>query len=39
MITPVTESFGGKYVKREDFLDMLKKTQDENENMEFPWHC
>lgn len=39
MITPVTESFGGKYIKREDFLEKLKKTQDENESTKFSWHC
>jgi leucyl/phenylalanyl-tRNA--protein transferase len=37
MVTPVTESFGGKYLTREAFLQKLRRTQDENENMEFPW--
>lgn len=37
MITPVTKSFGGKYLEREDFLQKLKRTQDENENSVFPW--
>jgi leucyl/phenylalanyl-tRNA--protein transferase len=37
MVTPVTESFGGKYLEREEFLEKLKRTQDENENTVFPW--
>lgn len=37
MVTPVTESFGGKYLDRETFLQKLQRTQDENENLEFPW--
>jgi leucyl/phenylalanyl-tRNA--protein transferase len=37
MVTPVTKSFGGKYLEREDFLQKLKRTQDENENSVFPW--
>jgi leucyl/phenylalanyl-tRNA--protein transferase len=39
MVTPVTKSFGGKYLEREDFLQKLKRTQDENENSVFPWPC
>jgi leucyl/phenylalanyl-tRNA--protein transferase len=37
MVTPVSKSFGGKYVTREEFLQKLKRTQDENEDTEFPW--
>ena len=37
MVTPVSESFGGKYVERENFLEKLQRTQDENENAVFPW--
>jgi leucyl/phenylalanyl-tRNA--protein transferase len=39
MVTPVTKSFGGKYLEREDFLQKLKRTQDENENSVYPWPC
>lgn len=39
MVTPVTESFGGKYIEREDYLQKLKLTQDVNEDSEFPWPC
>ncbi|HEY8270730.1 MAG TPA: leucyl/phenylalanyl-tRNA--protein transferase, partial [Pseudobdellovibrionaceae bacterium] len=39
MVTPVTKSFGGKYLEREDFLQKLKRTQDENENSVFAWPC
>ncbi|MGZ3744059.1 MAG: leucyl/phenylalanyl-tRNA--protein transferase [Pseudobdellovibrionaceae bacterium] len=39
MVTSVTKSFGGKYLEREDFLEKLKRTQDENENLVFPWLC
>lgn len=39
MVTPVTESFGGKYIDREEFLRKLKRTQEENEKTEFPWPC
>jgi leucyl/phenylalanyl-tRNA--protein transferase len=37
MVTPVTESFGGKYIEREEFLTKLQRTQDENETTVFPW--
>ncbi|RYZ67548.1 MAG: leucyl/phenylalanyl-tRNA--protein transferase [Proteobacteria bacterium] len=37
MVTPLSESFGGKYLEREDFLAKLQRTQDENENAVFPW--
>ncbi len=39
MVTPVTKSFGGKYLEREEFLSKLAQTQDENENAIFPWTC
>lgn len=39
MVTPVTASFGGKYLGREEFLQKLKTTQEENESSEFPWPC
>jgi len=39
MVTSVTKSFGGKYLSREEFLRKLKRTQDENENANFPWPC
>lgn len=31
MVTPVTKAFGGKYIDREEFLQKLKRTQDEHE--------
>ncbi|WP_413288599.1 leucyl/phenylalanyl-tRNA--protein transferase [Bdellovibrio sp. HCB337] len=39
MVTPVTASFGGSYLSREEFLQKLKTTQEENESSEFPWPC
>ncbi|RYZ86294.1 MAG: leucyl/phenylalanyl-tRNA--protein transferase [Proteobacteria bacterium] len=39
MVTPVTESFGGKYIERDLFLEKLKRTQEENETTGFPWPC
>lgn len=39
MVTPVAKSFGGKYLEREEFLQKLARTQDENENANFPWTC
>lgn len=39
MVTPVTASFGGKYIDRDAYLLKLKQTQEKNENAEFPWPC
>lgn len=37
MVTPITESFGGKYVTREEFLQKLQRSQTETQNKDFPW--
>jgi Leu/Phe-tRNA-protein transferase len=36
MVTPVSESLGGKYISREDFQERLKKAHLESPQLLFP---